>query len=77
MVEGPEAGLRQVESVAQDERLKEHYRLAAVRANLYERLNRRDLALEHYRRAAERTASLPEKNYLLSKAARLASVGPL
>jgi len=71
MVEGPEAGLRQVESVAQDERLKEHYRLDAVRAHLYERLNRRDLALEHYRRAAERTASLPERNYLLSRAMRL------
>ena len=71
MVEGPEAGLRQVESVAQDERLKEHYRLDAVRAHLYERMNRRDLALEHYRRAAERTASLPERNYLLSRAMKL------
>jgi predicted RNA polymerase sigma factor len=71
MVDGPEAGLREVEAVAQDERLKGHYRVDAVRAHLFERLNQRDLALEHYRRAAERTASLPERNYLLSKAARL------
>lgn len=71
MVDGPEAGLREVEAVAQDERLKGHYRVDAVRAHLFERLNQRDLALEHYRRAAERTASLPERNYLLSKAQRL------
>jgi RNA polymerase sigma factor (sigma-70 family) len=71
MVDGPEAGLRQVEAVAQDERMKEHYRIDAVRAHLYERMNRPDLALEHYRRAAEGTASLPERNYLLSKAIRL------
>ncbi len=73
MVDGPEAGLRQVETIAQDERLKGHYRLDAVRAHLYERMNQRDLALEHYRRAAERTASAPERNYLLNKAARLSS----
>jgi RNA polymerase sigma factor (sigma-70 family) len=73
MVEGPEAGLRLVERIAQDERLKGHYRLDAVRAHLYERAGQSDLALEHYRRAAERTASLPERNYLLGKAAQLAS----
>jgi predicted RNA polymerase sigma factor len=71
MVEGPEAGLREVELVAQDVRLKEHYRVDAVRAHLYERMNRHDLALEHYRLAAERTASTPERNYLLSKAMKL------
>ena len=73
MVEGPEAGLRPVERIAQDERLKGHYRIDAVRAHLYERAGQSELALEHYRRAAERTASLPERNYLLSKAAQLAS----
>jgi RNA polymerase sigma factor (sigma-70 family) len=73
MVQGPEAGLRQVEAIAQDTRLKGHYRVDAVRAHLYERMGRHDLALEHYRRAAEGTASLPERNYLLSKAARLSS----
>jgi len=73
MVEGPEAGLSRVEAIAQDERLKGHYRLDAVRAHLYERMGRQDLAMEHFRRAAEGTASLPERNYLLSKAARLGS----
>ena len=73
MVEGPAAGLLVVDTIAQDERLKDHYRVDAVRAHLYERLDQRDLALGHYRRAAERTASLPERNYLLIRAARLAS----
>jgi RNA polymerase sigma factor (sigma-70 family) len=73
MVEGPEAGLRLINAIAQDERLKGHYRVDAVRAHLYERAGQRDLALVHYRRAAEGTASLPERNYLLGKAARVSS----
>jgi len=73
MVEGPEVGLRLVDAIARDERLKGHYRIDAVRAHLFERAGKRDLAFEHYRRAAERTASLPERNYLLTKAARLTS----
>ena len=73
MVEGPDAGLRLIETIAQDERVKDHYRLDAVRAHLHERAGRRELALEHYQRAAERTASLPERNYLLGKAARMAT----
>ncbi len=53
MVEGPEAGLKRVSEIAKDERLKGHYRVDAVRAHLYERAGRRDLAIEHYRRAAD------------------------
>jgi hypothetical protein len=30
-------------------------------------------AIAHYRAAAERTASIPERNYLVTKAARLAA----
>jgi hypothetical protein len=33
----------------------------------------RNAALRAYRAAAENTASLPERNYLLAKAARLAT----
>jgi RNA polymerase sigma factor (sigma-70 family) len=73
MVDGPDAGLRIVDRIAQDDRLKGHYRIHAVRAHLYERAGKRDLALEHYRLAADGTASLPERNYLLVKAARMAS----
>jgi RNA polymerase sigma factor (sigma-70 family) len=73
MVDGPEAGLKRVAAIAEDTRLKGHYRIDAVRAHLYERAGQQNLALEHYQRAAEHTASLPERNYLLSKAARLAA----
>jgi RNA polymerase sigma factor (sigma-70 family) len=71
MIEGPEAGLRVVEAVAQDARLKGHYRLHAVRAHLYERAGKKGSAIEQFRLAAEATASVPERNYLLRKAARL------
>ncbi len=71
MVDGPDAGLRMLDRIAREERLKGHYRVHAVRAHLYERAGKRDLALEHFRLAAEGTASLPERNYLLVKAARM------
>jgi RNA polymerase sigma factor (sigma-70 family) len=73
MVEGADAGLRVVDKLAKDERLKGHYRVHAVRAHLYERAGKHDLALQSYRLAAEGTASLPERNYLLGKAAGVAS----
>jgi predicted RNA polymerase sigma factor len=73
MVEGADAGLRAVDKIAKDERLKGSYRIHAVRAHLYERAGKFALALENYRLAAEGTASLPERNYLLGKAARVAS----
>ena len=71
MAEGPDAGLLVVDSVASDDRMKEHYRVHAVRAHLLERAGRKTDALESYRRAAETTANLPERNYLLRKMARL------
>jgi RNA polymerase sigma factor (sigma-70 family) len=73
MVEGVEAGLSLVDAIAQDTRLKEHYRTHAVRAHLYDRAGKHRLALEHYQRAADGTSSLPERDYLLSKAARVSS----
>jgi RNA polymerase sigma factor (sigma-70 family) len=73
MVHGPEAGLRLVDTIAQDPKLQGHYRVDAVRAHLHERAGNQALALAHYLRAAEHTASLPEKNYLLGKAACLGS----
>jgi predicted RNA polymerase sigma factor len=75
MVEGPAAGLTLVDAIAQDARLKGHYRLHAVRAHLYERAGACHLPLEEYQRAADGTSSLPERNYLLGKAARLCSRG--
>jgi predicted RNA polymerase sigma factor len=75
MVRGPAAGLERLDALAHDARLVEHHRLDAVRGHLLERAGDRAAAQQHYRRAAERTTSVPERNYLLMKAARLDEPG--
>jgi len=72
MVNGPAAGLEWVDALAADARLAGHHRVNAVRGHLLERLGRRDEAVAEYRLAAERTRSLAEREYLITKAARLA-----
>jgi predicted RNA polymerase sigma factor len=69
MVRGPAAGLALLEPL--DERLAGHYRLDAVRAHLLEMLGDTDAAIAHYQAAAKGTLSIPERNYLITKAARL------
>ena len=71
MTEGPDAGLTLLESLDRDSRIKDHYRLAAVRGHLLERSGKIEAALKYYAEAAEKTASTPERNYLLLKIARL------
>lgn len=73
MVRGADAGLEQLKALDEDARLRGHYRLDAVRGHLYERLGDAERAIAHYRAAAERTASIPERDYLTLKAARLAA----
>lgn len=51
--------------------MRGHHRLAAVRAHLLEFAGDRAGAIANYLVAAERTTSLPERNYLVTKAARL------
>jgi predicted RNA polymerase sigma factor len=72
MVAGPAAGLARLAELEQDERIAGHHRLVAVRAHLQERAGERDAAIATYHLAARLTASLPERNYLTTKAARLA-----
>lgn len=72
MVHGPEVGLEQVTALDADARIAGHYRLDAVRAHLLERAGDLDGAIARYRVAADRTASIPERNHLLTRAARLA-----
>jgi RNA polymerase sigma factor (sigma-70 family) len=71
MVDGPDAGLALLARVQDHERLRGHHRLDAVRAHLLERSGQRGAALGLYREAASKTMSVPERNYLLMKAARL------
>lgn len=71
MVQGPVAGLELLRALDGDPRLSNHHRLSAVRAHLFERAGDREEAIRHYRAAASRATSTPERNYLLVKAARL------
>ncbi len=71
MVHGPLAGLELLEPLDADERLAGHYRLDAVRAHLREMAGDHQAAIAHYRAAAGRTTSMPERNYLTTQAARL------
>ena len=68
MVHGPEAGLALLASLDSDGRMKRNHRLLATRAHLRELAGDRDGAAADYRQAARRTASLPERRYLTSRA---------
>ena len=72
MVQGPNAGLELLKVLDQDGRMKEHHRLYAVRAHLLEMAGDHQAAITHYREAAGRTTSIPERNYLVAQAGRLA-----
>jgi predicted RNA polymerase sigma factor len=71
MVHGASKGLELLDAL----KLK-HHRFEAVRAHLLELVGDRDAAIVHYRTAAAKTESLPERNYLLTQAARLADQSP-
>ena len=73
MVHGPAKGLELLDELETDSRVANHHRLHAVRAHLLELAGQREQAITHYRAAAARTGSLPERNYLLTKAASLAT----
>jgi RNA polymerase sigma factor (sigma-70 family) len=71
MVNGPSAGLALLDELDADGRLSGHHRLDAVRAHLLELAGNHEAAIAHYRTAANRTSSIPERNYLMTQAARL------
>jgi RNA polymerase sigma factor (sigma-70 family) len=71
MAQGPAEGLALLAKLDRDPRLRDHYRVDAVRAHLLERSGEIAAALRYYEAAAEKTASIPERDYLLLKIARL------
>jgi RNA polymerase sigma factor (sigma-70 family) len=73
MVHGPTKALELLDALKTDARLADHHRLDAVRAHLLELAGDHMGAVRHYRVAAGKTGSLPERNYLLAQAARLSS----
>ncbi len=72
MAQGPRAGLEALDVVARDPRMERNYRVDAARAHLLERAGDHAAAIKYFRLSAERTASTPERNYLMLHAARLA-----
>jgi RNA polymerase sigma factor (sigma-70 family) len=71
MVNGPQAGLTELDQAGADPALAGHHRVDAVRAHLLELAGDRAGARHCYESAARRTLSLPEQRYLRSRAARL------
>ncbi len=71
MVHGPSRGLQLLRALDSDNRIAGHHRLDAVRAHLLEMAGDPQAAIAHFRIAASRTTSLPERNYLITQAARL------
>ena len=71
MVHGPKKGLELLSALDSDTRLAERHRLEAVRAHLLEMTGDHKGAITHYRIAASRATSMPERNYLIMQAARL------
>jgi RNA polymerase sigma factor (sigma-70 family) len=73
MVHGPNKGLELLDALKADARLTDHHRWDAVRAHLLELTGDVAGAARHYRAAAGKTGSLPERNYLLTQAARVST----
>ncbi len=71
MVHGMPKGLELLDELDRDARLAGHHRLDAVRAHLLEMAGDHRAAIVHYQTAAGRTTSEPERNYLMTQAARL------
>jgi len=71
MVAGPDAGLDLLAALESDRRLASHHRLHATKAHLLEMAGDTSGAVASYREAARRTTSIPERRYLLARAARL------
>ena len=71
MAHGPRIGLELLDALDADGRLAGHHRVDAVRAHLLELAGDHERAITHYLAAAKRTASVPERNYLVAQAARL------
>jgi len=73
MVFGPRAGLDELSALDEDPQLAGHHRIDAVRAHLLDMAGDAAAARHAYEAAARKTTSVPERRYLLARAARLAT----
>ena len=74
MVHGARKGLELLGPLDSDMRLTERHRLEAVRGHLLEMAGDHEGAITHYRIAASRATSMPERDYLMMQAARLSGL---
>ncbi|MGW6598812.1 RNA polymerase sigma factor [Streptomyces sp. NPDC055036] len=70
MAEGPGAGLKLVDALAEGPALKDYHLLPSVRGDLLERLGRGEEARAEFERAASLTRNARERAMLLERAAR-------
>ena len=75
MVDGPRAGLDVLDTLEGDESMTHTHRLDAVRGHLLELAGDLAGARDCYRRAARRTTSIAERQYLALRAARIEGDG--
>jgi RNA polymerase sigma factor (sigma-70 family) len=73
MVEGPEAGLDALDAIRVHDRADASHRVESVRAHLLEMNGDTEAARNAYVDAARRAVSIPERRYLISRAARLST----
>jgi RNA polymerase sigma factor (sigma-70 family) len=71
MARGPQDGLDLIATLDDDQRMADNHRVDAVRAHLLEMAGDHKAAREHYRAAARRTTSVPERRYLEKQADKL------
>jgi RNA polymerase sigma-70 factor, ECF subfamily len=72
MADGPQAGLALVDELDSAGDLAGYYLLAATRADLLRRLDRREEAAQSYRQALDLAATEPERRYLSKRLAEMA-----
>ncbi|MEU8271154.1 DUF6596 domain-containing protein [Sphaerisporangium sp. NPDC049002] len=76
MVHGAATGLDMLKAIDADGRLAGNHRFHTARAHLLEMAGDVRAAVEDFRVAAGRTTSVPERDYLTARAARLAATAP-
>jgi predicted RNA polymerase sigma factor len=66
-IQGPEAGLNAVSAIEDLDKLEEYYLLHAALGEFEERLNHREAAAHHFRKAMELAALKSEKVFLAKR----------
>jgi RNA polymerase sigma-70 factor (ECF subfamily) len=73
-VDGPAAGIVEIERIREDPALRHYHLLPAALAELWQELGDHQRAAAHYREALDRSVSLPERRFLTSRLQGLRAV---